>query len=151
VCLFAKVSREHTLCTLRARGRVEQLREFGEEMSRCMLNINWGQQRESDDDGYFIVGERANRNATGIGEYKPKPNITNEKIDSLRTTAGGIVLDVETNVRPFSRYLQLEESVAQQVREGRNLNIDENIQRPLQWVFRISQNAIPTKLSIILC
>ena len=40
VCLFAKVSREHALQTLGGRGCVERLREFGEEMSRCMLNIN---------------------------------------------------------------------------------------------------------------
>ena len=63
-----------------------------------MLNINRGQQQGSDNDGYFIVGERENRNATGTGEYKLKPNITDEKINSLRTTAGGIVRDMERNV-----------------------------------------------------
>ena len=40
-------------------------------------NINRGLQQGSDDNGYFIVGERAN--TLGIGEYKCKPNITDDK------------------------------------------------------------------------
>ena len=122
VCLFAKVSRQNSLRNLGGRGKVERLRHFGYEMSRCMLNVKRGQQRGSDDDSYFIVGERANRNTSGIGEYKCKPGISQEQMSVLRTLAGAIVFDMEKNVRAFSQHLQFDESVAQQVTSQRNLN-----------------------------
>jgi len=101
---------------------VECLRSFGMEMSRCVQNINRWKQRGSDDNGYFIVGERPNRKGSGIRPYRCKPNITDEEINSLRCVAGGIIKDLETTTLPFTQHLQLEDSVISQAREGSNLN-----------------------------
>ena len=87
-----------------------------------MRNIPRGKQRGSVDSGYFIVGERANRSAPGIGEYTCKSHITENEFDSLRCLAVDIVKDMESALTPLTRHLYLEESVARQVRLGRNLN-----------------------------
>ena len=122
LCLFAKISRERVSPKLSGRRPAERLRNFGKEMSRCMLNIKRGKQCGSEDSGYFIVGERPNRSAPGIGDYKCKPNITENKLSSLRSIAGDIVNDMEEACRPLKYHLQFEESVAHQLRNSFKLN-----------------------------
>lgn len=122
VCLFAKNSREKVCRKLGGRKPLKRLRFFSSEMSRCMRNIPRGKQRGSVDSGYFIVGERANRSAPAIGEYKCKSHITEKEFNSLCCLAVDIVKDMESALTPLTRHLYLEESVARQVRMGRNLN-----------------------------
>ena len=122
VCLFAKISREKVCRKMGGRKPLNRLRYFSSEMSRCMRNIPRGKQRGSVDSGYFIVGERANRSAPGIGEYTCKSHITENEFDSLHCLAVDIVKDMESALTPLTRHLHLEESVARQVRMGRNLN-----------------------------
>eukprot|EP00534_Pseudo-nitzschia_fraudulenta_P003218 CAMPEP_0201136286 /NCGR_PEP_ID=MMETSP0850-20130426/54804_1 /ASSEMBLY_ACC=CAM_ASM_000622 /TAXON_ID=183588 /ORGANISM="Pseudo-nitzschia fraudulenta, Strain WWA7" /LENGTH=327 /DNA_ID=CAMNT_0047407577 /DNA_START=5 /DNA_END=988 /DNA_ORIENTATION=+ len=122
-CLFAKISREKVLRKLGGRNPAKRLRLFSSEMCRCMRNIPRGQQRGSVDNGYFIVGERANRSAPGIGGYKKcKPNIKEKDFKSLQCLACDIVKGMEEALWPLTRHLHLEESVAHQVRKGRNLD-----------------------------
>ena len=121
VCLFAKIAREKVLRKLGGRNNAKRLRFFSSEMCRCMRNIPRGQQCGSVDNGYFIVGERANRNAPGTGVYKCKPNIKKKDFESVQCLAREIVNDMEEAIRPLTRHLHLEESVAHQVRNGRIL------------------------------
>ena len=74
VCLFTKISRENVSCKLSGRRPVKCFWFFGTEMSRCMWNIKRGKQRASEDSGYFIIGERANRSAPGTG-HVPIPGV----------------------------------------------------------------------------
>ena len=69
VCsIFANVSRKYGSCRLSGKRPVKHLCSFGLEISMCMQNRNCGKQHGSDNNGYFIVGERANRNTSHIGE-----------------------------------------------------------------------------------
>lgn len=62
-------------------------------------------QRASEDSGYFIIGERANRSAPGTGEYKCKPKITDNEMNLLRSLARDIVNDMEETSWPVTRPL----------------------------------------------